>query len=571
MKNGGVQLMTIAILSALILYGVLVAYYSRKGAMKTQGSSTEYFVAGRTVGAIALLGTICLSIWSALAFYGYGAGLYRGGIGYFSGVAGACIVGFYAPTIMYRLWLLGKEYGYITPGDFFFHRYPSNFFRFLVSLVCIIFIIPYVALQIIGVSNGIVVTSDGRLGFWLIVGILTVYILGHVLEGGSNSIVFTDTLAGFAGVGIAFITVVTLIITVLGEGGLPYAGKVILESSPQTLEHTGTYASWIGTLGLSISAGMAIIAWPHIFVRSYMAKSDRIFKVMAGAFPILEVFGFGLFAIQGIWLGKVAFPGLEGMAADNLIPMMALKYTPPIIAVLLVVGVFAFGMSTADSQLLVASSILQKDFFENKNKKSGDKEKIKFGKIMLLVMMAIVLIVVKYRPAVLVDYAYKFSSPGFAQLMPALIGGLYWKKSTKEGAIIGTLGGLVAVIVTLFFKNPIPLVHPILWGLLVNTILFIIVSLTSKNVDSKPVEEIHDYLEGIFRDRNTTASKWLLFFIALVVIQGNILPPYLPNPILFGWLPFQFLNYILYAIELSILCYHYAKIQIGETKTSKAA
>jgi len=554
------------VLAVLLLYGLAVAYISRKGAQKTHGSSTEYFVSGRSVGAIAILGTVCLSIWSALAFYGYGAGLYRSGIGFFSGVAGACVVGLYAPTVMYRLWLLGKEYGYVTPGDFFMHRYSSNFYKILVSLICVIFVIPYIALQVIGVANGVVVTTQGEIGFWLIVAILTIYVVGHVLEGGSNSIVLTDTLAGFTGVGIAFLTVLFLIQNILPNGGLPYAAKVIMETSPKTFEHTGPYSSWIGTLGLSISAGMSIIAWPHIFVRSYMAKSDRIFKVMAGAFPLLEIFSFGLFALQGIWLGKVAYPGLTGQAADNLIPMMALNYTPPILAALLVVGVFAFGMSTADSQLLVASSILQKDFHESGKGRSSEKERIKFARIMLIVMMAIVLVVVKYRPAVLVDYAYKFSAPGFAQIMPALFGGLYWSRANKEGAVWGTLAGILAVIYTLFIHNPVPLVHPILWGLFINTVLFIAVSLLTPPPAEKAVAEIHGYLNQIFAPRNTPAAKMWIIILALILIQGNLLPPYLPNPIVFGWIPFQFLNYILYAIELSIACYFFAKIQIGDIK-----
>lgn len=555
------------ILGLLLLYGIAVAYISRKGAKKTKDSSTEYFVAGRSVGAIAILGTVCLSIWSALAFYGYGAGLYRSGIGYFSGVAGACVVALYAPTVMYRLWLLGKEYNYVTPGDFFIHRYSSNFFRILVALICVVFVIPYIALQVIGVANGVVVTSSGEIGFWLVVAILTVYILGHVLEGGSNSIVFTDTLAGFAGVGIAFLTVVFLVKNILG-GDLSYAAQTIMNNSPDTFKHTGVYASWIGTLGLSISAGMSIIAWPHIFVRSYMAKSDKIFKIMAGAFPLLEMFAFGLFAMQGIWLGKVAYPALTGKATDDLIPMLALNYTPAIIACLLVVGVFAFGMSTADSQLLVASSILEKDFGESRKKKLSEKEKIRFTRIMLIVMMAIVLVVVKYRPALLVDYAYKFSAPGFAQLMPALFGGLYWKRANKEGAIWGTLAGIAAVIFTLFVKNPIPLVHPILWGLMFNVVFFVVVSLMTPAPDEKAVTEIHGYLDKIFVPRNGKASRNLAIVIALIIIQGNILPPYLPNPLVFGWIPFQFLNYFLYAVELSIACYYFAKIQIGEGLTT---
>ncbi len=50
-----------------------------------------------------------------------------------------------------------------------------------------------------------------------------------------------------------------------------------------------------------------------------------------------------------------------------------------------------------------------------------------------------------------------------------------------------------------------------------------------------------------------TRSKVLIAIIILVVIQGNFLPPYLPNFIVFGWVPFQLLNYWLYAVELSVL------------------
>ncbi|MEI3519423.1 MAG: hypothetical protein V8R14_08880 [Clostridia bacterium] len=108
---------TIGVIIAIVLYGVFIFWISHKAGDAT-GSHHDFAVAGN-VGSIALLGTMCLSIWSALAFFGYGAGLYRDGIGYFAGAVGAFFVGIYAPTIMYRLWLLGKKYNYVSPGDLF--------------------------------------------------------------------------------------------------------------------------------------------------------------------------------------------------------------------------------------------------------------------------------------------------------------------------------------------------------------------------------------------------------------------------------------------------------------------
>jgi SSS family solute:Na+ symporter len=553
--------MVIAILGALLLYGVFMFYVSAKGSKKTHGDTTEYFVAGRSVGAIALLGTMCLSIWSALAFFGYSAGLYRQGIGYFVGPVGAFFVGIYASTIQHRLWLLGKKYNYITPGDFFQHRYNSRSFTLLSAAICVVFIIPYIALQIIGVANGINVVSSGKIAFWLVVAILTFYIVFHVLKGGSNSIVNTDTLAGFAGIGITIITSIVLIKSVLGNGGLAYATKTILETSPDILKSTGTYSTWYGMLGLALTAGMSIIAWPHIFVRSYMAKSEKVFKVMAVAFPLLELLAFSMFALQGIWVGHVAYPGLTGAATDTIVPMMALNFAPPILGVLLVVGVFAFGMSTADSQLVVATSVIQKDI---QRSKGNDESTLKQTRIWLIAMMAVILVVVKFRPALLVDYAYKFSAPGFAQLMPAMFGGIYWRKATKEGAITGTVVGLLAVLGTLFVINPIPSVHPIIWGLTLNTILFIAVSLATKT-DERASDEIHDYFDKIFKKQNNKEHNVIMLFVVLAFIQ-MLSTPYMPNPILFGWIPFQAFNFVILAFEISTIGYFMAKNRFKATE-----
>jgi SSS family solute:Na+ symporter len=562
--------MTIGIIIGIVLYGLFVFGISNRASKATKGDSEQYLVAGRAVGSIALLGTICLSIWSALAFYGYGAGLYRAGIGYWGGAMGACFVGIYAPTIMYRLWLLGKRYNYLTPGDFFYHRYKSNFYRVLVSCVSVICIIPYISVQITGVANGIVTTSSGNIGFWIVSAILTVYILVHVLHGGNKSVVGTDTLAGFAGVSIAVITSIVLIVAV--SGSLRNSTEIILKTNPKVLEMSGIYSNFIGFFGLAMSAGMSIIAWPHIFVRSYMAKSEDVFKAMGTAFPLLELLSFGMFAIQGIWAGRVAYPDLTGAASDNVIPMMALKYAPTILGVLLVIGVFAFGMSTADSQLVVASSIIDNDIIDNMGKagtaKKAGKKGLKNTKIWLFVIMALVLVVVKFRPAFLVTYAYGFCAPGFAQLMPAMFGGVYWRRSTTAGAIAGTIGGCLAVIITLFIKNPVPVVHCILWGLLVNTVLFVLVSLCTKP-DQKAAEEIHDELEAFFSTRNNAAHKVLLALVAVIFVQAIGVSPYLPSVILFGWCPLPAFNYIISAFELAVVGFFLGKNRLYEPDGSK--
>lgn len=237
---------------------------------------------------------------------------------------------------MYRLWLLGKKYNYVSPGDYFMHRYDSKFLKVLISLICVICIIPYISVQITGVANGIVTTTQGKLGFWLVVAILTVYIVVHVIKGGNKAVVGTDTFAGFVGIGIAIVTTIVLIVAVPGD--LVTAAKEIAKTHPETLQMTGSYATFTGFLGLAISAGMSIIAWPHIFVRSYMAKDEKVFHVMTVAFPILEILAFGFIAAIFVQLIVVS-PYLPGTILSGWCPLPLFNYLLGAIE-LAIVGIF---------------------------------------------------------------------------------------------------------------------------------------------------------------------------------------------------------------------------------------
>ena len=547
------SVISIGIIIALLAYGGVLFVITKISIKKTQNQSSEFFVAGRSASPIVLLGTLCLSIWSALAFYGWPAAAYRTGVGFFSGATGTFFMGVMGPCIMYPLWLLGKKYNYMTPVSIITHRYNSRFLSLLFAGICVVFMIPYIATQIIGVANGVAVTTEGQIAFWVIVFILTFYVFGHLYGSGSNSVVLSDTFAGFVGVGIVIAFTAYMIHTVLGTGGATAATQRMLETNPDFLSHSGQYGSWFSNLGLSISAGAGLIVWPHILVRSFMGRGPEVFKLQAVVQPLIVCFLFTMFLFQGVWIGTTAFPSLTGAASDNLIPLLALNYAPPILAVLLVVGVFAFGLSTADSQVMVVSAVIEKDVYRD-NSQHTNKARLYTWMVSLMIL---VLLVVAFRPALLVNYAYRFSSPGFFQMAPAIFAAMFWRGATKEGAIVGTIAGIIGVIVSLFIYNPIPSMNPVLWGIVFNVPLFIIVSRMTRP-DEKRTEELVGFLQDHFKDRDHVMFKRLLCITLLVACQ-DIFTCYMPNPILFGWLPFQLFNHWLVAIECAILGYFFCR------------
>ena len=89
--------------------------------------------------------------------------------------------------------------------------------------------------------------------------------------------------------------------------------------------------------------------------------------------------------------------------------------------------------------LLSASAIGSRDIYvrhkyELKGKSVESHKVVLFGRILLVILMLLTLVVVALRPAYIVDYAYKLSSPFFAQILPATVFGLFWKRGTKEAA-----------------------------------------------------------------------------------------------------------------------------------------
>jgi SSS family solute:Na+ symporter len=103
------------------------------------------------------------------------------------------------------------------------------------------------------------------------------------------------------------------------------------------------------------------------------------------------------------------------------------------------------------------------------------------------------------RPAELGLLLSNIASPGFAMWIPALLGGVLWKRGTKEGAITGLLVGLAWLIVGSFFYKPLLLgFHPIFVPLFANAILYVGVSLAtspvSQEVQHKFFDELEDYL-----------------------------------------------------------------------------
>jgi SSS family solute:Na+ symporter len=250
-------------------------------------------------------------------------------------------------------------------------------------------------------------------------------------------------------------------------------------------------------MGLAL-AGLTVFAWPHIVIGTMQAKSLVVVRKTAIAMLLFSIFFCNIAAIWGYLVAPILVPGLKGKAADAVVQMAITQYLPVWAGGVTLIAVLAAAISTVATQLMITGLLVSRDIIFAVSKPS-DKALILWSRFAMVGAAVISFALAMVRPAELGLLLSNIASPGFAMWIPALLGGVLWKRGTKEGAITGLLVGLAWLIVGSFFYKPLLLgFHPIFVPLFANAILYVGVSLATspvpKEVQHKFFDELEDYL-----------------------------------------------------------------------------
>jgi len=353
-----------------------------------------------------------------------------------------CICGIIAAwfIIAKDLRLKTEELNAITlPGFFsknFGHENKIN--EIIATFIIIFFYSLYVSAQF----NGAGKTLHTTLGIPHLNGIIigAIVIIFYTLMGGFLAVAWTDFLQ-------AILMIVTLV-------GLPIVGFIALLNGGYNIDFAlsslwGNLNGWPAIAGVigGLSWGLGYFGQPHTIVR-FMAIKDpervRISRNIAIAWSIPAFFG--AFFIGVVGKGLVASGTL--IDSEFLMPHLATSLLPLWLAGILISGAIAAMMSTADSQLLVASSALSEDVYHNIfRRKISEKTQLMASRIITLIVGASAFILaIKSQTLIYTMVSYAWSGLG-ASFGPALLLSLKWKKTTKYGVTAGMLTGALSTVI----------------------------------------------------------------------------------------------------------------------------
>ncbi|MEE9474595.1 MAG: hypothetical protein V3V36_02890, partial [Candidatus Hydrothermarchaeaceae archaeon] len=131
---------------------------------------------------------------------------------------------------------------------------------------------------------------------------------------------------------------------------------------------------------------------------------------------------------------------------------------------------------------------------------ASDKQIIGWARLSIIGVVVLSLVVSLWNPTAMALYLTDVTIPGFAQWGPALVGGILWKRGTRQGAIAGTLAGVAYLIAGLIYRPLFFGLHPVMPTIIVNMILYIVISFLtprpSEELQSRFFDEVDEFLEA---------------------------------------------------------------------------
>ena len=490
-------------LAAMLLIGV---YFSRRG---SSNSSHHFYLGGRSLGPVVTAMSAEASDMSSYLLMGLPGLAYLCGLAEVTWTCIGLAVGTYLNWLIVakRIRRYSDRLGAITVPDFFSRRYKDqrHTLSCIAAIVILVFFIPYTASGFKAVGT----LFNSLFGFdyhaAMIIG--AVVIIGYTVLGGFLAVSTTDLVQSI------FMTTALIVVVCFGVG---QAGGLdaVMENAralPGYLSLTQGYDAAAGTAasfsGLSIVStlawGLGYFGMPHILLRFMAIRQEKELTLSRRIATIWVVISMAIAIAIGVIgysvsvAGKVPFLTTSSDSETIIIQMADLMSRHGVLLIIaagiIISGILAATMSTADSQLLAAASSVSQDLMQDFfHVKLTEKTTMVVARITVLVI-AIISIFLAWDPNSSVFRVVSFAWAGFgAAFGPVMLFALFWKRSNKWGALAGMVSGGIMVFVWKYCVAPIGgawSIYELLPAFLVACVAIVVVSLLTPAPEKAIVDE----------------------------------------------------------------------------------
>ena len=443
----------ISFVSLFVLFIILGFYakYWRKGDLN---NISEWALAGRKLGTTVAFFLIGADLYSAYTFVAIPSGVFVKGSLYFFAIPYVILTFGIATVTMPRFWSIAREKGYVTASDFVKDRFSSRTLSILVAVVGIVAVLPYIALQIVGMQSVLTVMLAGtgnaqtvsEIALIIAFVILAAFTFTSGLRGATLTGIFKDILI--------WITVIAIIVVVpisIGGFGVAFSNlKPNYVSLPDNIIPAYTT--------LAFGSAIALYLYPHAINGILSAESASKLRKSTALLPLYGI-GLAILALMGILVYSVpsAMQLLSGFPESSrgilVVPSLILTIMPGWFAGVALLGIFIGGLVPAAIMAIAQANLLTRNIIKEIRPDLPPNSEVRITKWASTIFKFVALAFVFAVPA---SYAISLQLLGgiiIVQILPAVLLGLYLKWLHKISLIIGLVVGSASGILIVEYVN----------------------------------------------------------------------------------------------------------------------
>jgi SSS family solute:Na+ symporter len=553
------------------LYWAYCIFWGVKSAM-TAKTASDYFIAGRRLSMWVFILAATATSFSGWTFMGHPGLVYRDGFQYAYASFYTITIPFTGVMFLKRQWMLGKRFGYVTPGEMLSDYFQGDGIRILTVLVALLFSIPYLGVQL-GASGFLFNTlTDGMVsvnfGMWVLSAVVFIY----VASGGLRAVAYVDTLQCILlAFGIIMVGIIAIQLAggwgALNEGFAKIAAQPELGKWKATPAGHNAYFAIPGVIQFTAGLGKETPVgglWTGVMCLTYMFALMGIQSA-----PAFSMWAFGNndpkpFAPQQVWASSLgigfilffftAFQGMgahllganglitkAGLATSNALPDLTKNLqgrlvpdyintigdSTPWLVGLIAVCALAAMQSTGAAYMSTAGGMLTRDLYKRYlNPTASHGTQKLFGRLGVAFIVLSALVVATFSRDALVLLGGLAVAFGF-QMWPSLAAVCWFPWITRQGATWGLAAGLLAVIFTETIGQTITggslpwgrwpwTIHSAGWGIIFNLLFCIPISAMTQG-DTAAREHRMKYHNFLREHASLSADKKRLVPIAWII------------------------------------------------------
>jgi solute:Na+ symporter, SSS family len=409
----------------------------------------EWAVAGRGFGSVLVWLLMAGEVYTAFSFLG------ASGWAYSRGAPALYILAYlslgYVTSFYFlpQLWEVGLAHKLQSQPDFFEKRFQSKTLAAFVSIVGVVFLVPYVELQLTGLGIIVEVASFGAVRRTAAEVLAAVVVAGFVYVSGIRAVAWVSILKDILLLGA--VVAVGIAVPYHYFHGIAPMFRALLAAHPNHLVMPGStndlgHRWYISTVLLN---SLGVYMWPHFFGASFTAKSGQVLRRNAVIMPLYTITLPFVF-----FVGYAALMIIPGLADGDMSLLTMVRQTFPAWGLGIIGGAGALtAMVPAAILILTAATLFAKNFCRPLfAPRMTDDQTAKLARIMVGVVTGIGLTFAIQTPHALVNLLL-WGYDGVTQFFPGVVLGLFWNRVTRPAVWSGMIAGVVIVALLLLSKH----------------------------------------------------------------------------------------------------------------------